>query len=91
MSKYNSSDFTLDMYDRAYGDYWYKVSGETAEILKREYPADGMKKVTGVVYITNDNNIGICRQYDRDHDTMIVEDNEELKEVIKNLSKKGDL
>lgn len=42
MSKYNSADFTLDKYDSAFGDYWYNVTGQTAEILKKEYPADGM-------------------------------------------------
>ena len=88
MSKYNIADFSLDKYDSAYGDYWYKVTGETAETLKKEYPADGMKKVTGVVYIANDDNVGVQRQYIREHDTMIVE-NEELKNILRELSKGG--
>lgn len=38
------------------------------------------------MYISNDNNIGLQRQYEREYDTMIIE-NEELKNIVKGLSK----
>lgn len=81
----NKNDFEFIKYDPEYEDYWFKVSGKTAEWLTDEYMEMCMVGVTEVVYSKVEDIIGIKRLFPFNYD-VVMSDNEELKNILIEIS-----
>ena len=84
-------DFKLKEVDRSNGhiDYWFDVSGETADELTFTNREQCMVGVTSVVYSEDEDIVGVRRQFHWNYDVVISNDNflkEMLKSIVKDLN-----
>lgn len=82
-----AEDFKLEKVDRnnEHEDYWFKVSGETKQKLTEMYMEQGMIEVTKCVYSKDENVVVIKKLFPFNFD-MVVSDNEELKQILRQLA-----
>lgn len=82
----NSFDFKFTKFDPEFSDFWFEISGESADILTKEYSEGNILGVTDVVYSELDDSVQIKRLllkgvsvsgYD-----MITSDDASLKETL---------
>lgn len=57
----NSFDFKFIKFDPEFSDFWFEISGESADILTKEYSEGNILGVTGVVYSELDDSVQIKR------------------------------
>lgn len=57
----NSFDFKFTKFDPEFSDFWFEISGESADILTKEYSEGNILGVTDVVYSELDNSVQIKR------------------------------
>ncbi len=84
----NNDDFILKRIDAEDGheDYWYNTSKSANEYLREKYMEQGMKAVFRVVYSKDEDIVGVERTFQFNYD-VIVSDDEELHNILKELSK----
>lgn len=84
----NSFDFKFTKFDPEFSDFWFEISGESADILTKEYSEENILGVTDVVYSELDDSVQIKRLllkgvsvsgYD-----MITSNDVSLKEILVN-------
>lgn len=84
----NSFDFKFTKFDPEFSDFWFEISGESADILTKEYSEGNILGVTDVVYSELDDSVQIKRLllkgvsvsgYD-----MITSNDASLKETLVN-------
>lgn len=71
--------------DKGHEDYWYETDKEANEYLTHKYMEQGMKAVFRVVYSKDEDVVGVERTFQFNYDVIIVDD-EELKNILKELS-----
>ena len=83
-----ASDFNFLGIDKSNGheDYWFSVSGDTAKELTAKYMEQSMIEVTNCVYSSDEDIIGVQRQFPFNKDVIIPND-DDLKNVLRELSK----
>lgn len=57
----NSFDFKFTKFDPEFSDFWFEISGESADILTKEYSEGNILGVTDVVYSELDDSVQIKR------------------------------
>lgn len=80
----HESDFKFTKLDEEYQDYWFSVSGDSAEYLRQKYMEQSMITVSDVVYSKTDDVVGVKRQFPFNHD-VITPDDAELKEFVSKI------
>ena len=74
-------DFIFTRKDEAFEDYWFQVTGKSAETLTERYMEMCMVAVTDVVYSAKEDKLGIRRQFPFNYDVICPND-DELKQVL---------
>ena len=73
--------------DKGHEDYWYETDKEANEHLTNKYIEQGMKAVFRVVYSKDEDVVGVERTFLFNSDVIIVDD-DELKNILRELSTK---
>ena len=82
----NSFDFRFTKFDPELSDFWFEISGESSEILTKEYSETNVLGVMGVMYSELDDSVQVKRLllkgasvsgYD-----IITSNDENLKEIL---------
>ena len=73
--------------DKCHEDYWYETDKEANEYLTNKYMEQGMKAVFRVVYSKDEDVVGVERTFLFNFDVIIVDD-DELKNILRELSTK---
>lgn len=81
----HESDFKFTKLDEEYQDYWFSVSGDSAEYLRQKYMEQSMITVSDVVYSKVDDAVGVKRQFPFNFD-VITPDDAELKEFVSKIA-----
>ncbi len=81
----HESDFKFTKLDEEYQDYWFSVSGDSAEYLRQKYMEQSMITVSDVVYSKADEVVGVKRQFPFNFD-VITPDDEDLKEFVSKIA-----
>ena len=85
----DKTNFKFERLDNTDGheDYWFKTDSISDKELSERYMEQGLVGVTDVVYSKDDNMIGIKRVFPFNFDVIVPEDLE-LKEILKELAEK---
>lgn len=81
----HESDFKFTKLDEEYQDYWFSVSGDSAEYLRQKYMEQSMITVSDVVYSKVDDAVGVKRQFPFNYD-VITPNDAELKEFVSKIA-----
>ena len=73
--------------DKGHEHYWYETDKEANEYLTNKYMEQGMKAVFRVVYSKDEDVVGVERTFLFNSDVIIVDD-DELKNILRELSTK---
>lgn len=57
----NSFDFKFTKFDPEFSDFWFEISGESADILTKTYSEANVLGVTGVMYSELDDSVQVKR------------------------------
>ena len=68
-----------------YGDYWFRVVGETKKELTEKYMEQSMIEVTGVVFSLQDGQFGVKRLFPFNYDVIDNPEDTELYNILKDL------
>ena len=71
-----AEDFIFQRYGGAFGDYWFKVVGDSQKELTNRYQEQSMIEVSEVVYSTEEIVLGIKRLFPWNFDVIEVIDPE---------------
>lgn len=80
------TDFILDRVVSKYGDYWFRVTGETKTELTNKYMEQSMVEVSEVVFSIQDGQFGVKRMFPFNYDVVANPNDKELQSVLQNVA-----
>lgn len=80
------TDFILDRVVSKYGDYWFRVTGETKTELTNKYMEQSMAEVSEVVFSIQDGQFGVKRTFPFNYDVVANPNDKELQSVLQNVA-----